>query len=164
MSDGRDSFADYRDILAGMGFQPSRRLGQNFLLDPSLHRVLVDAVAPGGDDVVLEVGPGLGFLTRELAGRARDLKLEVSLLHGQYLVIADGNPRRGWGVYVLDAATDRDMAIQVPAPLDEPQAADAAIGRIFPCTPFQGTTRRPAVSKFRSSRCGGYSLSPRQEA
>ena len=43
---GRDGFGVYRDLLASHGFRPSRRLGQNFLLDPTLHRVLVDAVAP----------------------------------------------------------------------------------------------------------------------
>ena len=74
---GRESFATYKELMASSGFRPSRRLGQNFLLDPSLHRVLVDAVDPGPDDLVLEIGPGLGFLTRELAGRTRVLAVEV---------------------------------------------------------------------------------------
>ncbi|MEE2888441.1 MAG: 16S rRNA (adenine(1518)-N(6)/adenine(1519)-N(6))-dimethyltransferase RsmA, partial [Planctomycetota bacterium] len=63
--------------MDSLQFKPSRRLGQNFLLDPSLHRVLVDAADPGPGDLVLEIGPGLGFLTRELAGRARTLAVEV---------------------------------------------------------------------------------------
>lgn len=67
----RDPFAAYRERLALLGFRPSRRLGQNFLLEPELHRVMADAAAVGADDVVLEIGAGLGFLTRELAGRAR---------------------------------------------------------------------------------------------
>lgn len=74
---GRDRFASYRELMDSLGFKPSRRLGQNFLLDPSLHRVLVEAVDPRPGDLVLEVGPGLGFLTRELAGRARVLAVEL---------------------------------------------------------------------------------------
>jgi 16S rRNA (adenine1518-N6/adenine1519-N6)-dimethyltransferase len=75
--EGRDSFATYKELLREYGFHPSRRLGQNFLLDASLHRVLVDTVRPTLDDLVIEVGPGLGFLTRELAGRCRVLAVEV---------------------------------------------------------------------------------------
>jgi 16S rRNA (adenine1518-N6/adenine1519-N6)-dimethyltransferase len=73
----RESFATYKELMRSYGFRPSRRLGQNFLLDASLHRVLVDAVNPGAGDLVLEIGPGLGFLTRELAGQTRVLAVEV---------------------------------------------------------------------------------------
>lgn len=63
--------------MDSLQFKPSRRLGQNFLLDASLHRVLVNAADPRPGDLVLEVGPGLGFLTRELSGRARILAVEL---------------------------------------------------------------------------------------
>jgi 16S rRNA (adenine1518-N6/adenine1519-N6)-dimethyltransferase len=75
---GRDPFAHYRAAMDAIGFKPSRTLGQNFLLDPSLHRAIADAAAPGPDDLVLEVGTGLGFLTRELAARAgRVVSVEI---------------------------------------------------------------------------------------
>lgn len=64
------SFQRLLQRMQQLGFQPSRRLGQNFLLDPTLHRVIAEAAGLGRTDVVLEVGPGLGFLTRELAQRA----------------------------------------------------------------------------------------------
>lgn len=67
---GRDAFHVYRDVLAAKGFRPSSSLGQNFLLDPSLHRFIADTAAPGPRDTVLEIGVGLGFLTRELLARA----------------------------------------------------------------------------------------------
>ena len=67
---GRAAFARYRDLMAAHGFRPSRRFGQNFLLEPALHRAIADAVEVGDQDLVVEVGPGLGFLTRELARRA----------------------------------------------------------------------------------------------
>jgi len=67
---GRAAFARYRELMAAHGFRPSRRFGQNFLLEPALHRAIADAVEVGPSDLVVEVGPGLGFLTRELARRA----------------------------------------------------------------------------------------------
>jgi 16S rRNA (adenine1518-N6/adenine1519-N6)-dimethyltransferase len=67
---GRDSFASYREALAAVGFRPSSSLGQNFLLDQSLHRFIAETAAPGPADTALEIGVGLGFLTRELACRA----------------------------------------------------------------------------------------------
>ena len=67
----RDSFARYREELDAMGFRPSSARGQNFLLDPTLHRYIAEAAAKSPEDVVLEIGVGLGFLTRELAVRSR---------------------------------------------------------------------------------------------
>jgi 16S rRNA (adenine1518-N6/adenine1519-N6)-dimethyltransferase len=52
-----------------------RALGQNFLIDPNLQRKIVDSLDPGPDDEVLEIGPGVGALTRHLAGRVRRLVL-----------------------------------------------------------------------------------------
>jgi len=66
----RDPFREYRARLAALGFRPSSTRGQNFLLDPTMHRWIADAAAPGPADAVLEIGVGLGFLTRELAARA----------------------------------------------------------------------------------------------
>lgn len=63
----RDSFADYRERLDALGFRPSSARGQNFLLDPTLHRVIAAAAESTERDLVLEIGVGLGFLTRELA-------------------------------------------------------------------------------------------------
>ncbi len=56
--------------MAAAGFEPRRRFGQNFLIDANLHRLIADTVSVGERDLVLEVGPGLGFLTRELCARA----------------------------------------------------------------------------------------------
>ena len=52
-----------------------RALGQNFLIDPNLQRKIVSALDPHPDDEVLEIGPGVGALTRHLAGRVRRLVL-----------------------------------------------------------------------------------------
>src|SRR5574337_505834 len=50
-----------------------KSLGQNFLKDPYYLRKIADAARIGPADQVLEIGPGLGHLTRELAARARTL-------------------------------------------------------------------------------------------
>jgi 16S rRNA (adenine1518-N6/adenine1519-N6)-dimethyltransferase len=60
-----------RDLLERHGLAADRSFGQNFLVDPSVLNAVVDAADVTGRDTVLEVGPGLGTLTRELAARAR---------------------------------------------------------------------------------------------
>lgn len=66
----RDPFSTFRARMEALGFRPSSVLGQNFLLDPSLHRFLADRAGATASDTVVEIGVGLGFLTRELAARA----------------------------------------------------------------------------------------------
>ena len=46
-----------------------RKLGQHFLIDPAILDRIVDALDPLPTDIVLEIGPGKGTLTRRLAGR-----------------------------------------------------------------------------------------------
>lgn len=57
-------------LLAEAGVEPNKRLGQNFLVDLNLMRLLVDNANIGNDDIVLEVGCGTGSLTQALAERA----------------------------------------------------------------------------------------------
>jgi 16S rRNA (adenine1518-N6/adenine1519-N6)-dimethyltransferase len=55
-----------------------RALGQHFLRDTGIARAIVDLVAPTTADLVVEIGPGEGALTQELARRAgRVVALEV---------------------------------------------------------------------------------------
>ena len=55
-----------------------RALGQHFLRDVGIARAIVDVVAPTKSDLVVEIGPGQGALTGELARRAgRVIALEV---------------------------------------------------------------------------------------
>ncbi len=88
----RDPFSLYRERLAAVGFRPSRRLGQNFLLQPELHRLIADAAEVTRDDIVLEIGAGLGFLTRELAPRAHRV-IAVEIDHRLFELLAEELPR-----------------------------------------------------------------------
>jgi 16S rRNA (adenine1518-N6/adenine1519-N6)-dimethyltransferase len=55
--------AEIRQLAAELGVRPSKTLGQNFVHDPNTVRRIVRAASLEPDDVVLEVGPGLGSLT-----------------------------------------------------------------------------------------------------
>jgi 16S rRNA (adenine1518-N6/adenine1519-N6)-dimethyltransferase len=59
-----------QELLAGAGVSPNRRLGQHFLVDLNLMRLLVDSAQMERRDVVLEVGAGTGSLTEALAEQA----------------------------------------------------------------------------------------------
>lgn len=52
---------------------PRKRLGQHFLTDPRILGRIVDALAPGPDETVVEIGPGRGAMTDLLRTRARDV-------------------------------------------------------------------------------------------
>ena len=74
----RPPWKSFRDALDDAGFHPSRRLGQNFLLDDNMARAIAaDAgIEPGR--FVLEIGPGCGFLSVHLvAAGARLLAVEI---------------------------------------------------------------------------------------
>jgi 16S rRNA (adenine1518-N6/adenine1519-N6)-dimethyltransferase len=57
---------DIRALAAELDLRPTKRLGQNFVHDANTVRRLVRRAGVGPDDVVLEVGPGLGSLTLPL--------------------------------------------------------------------------------------------------
>jgi len=58
-------------LLKRYGIRPDKRLGQNFLVDGMALRKIVDAAGLSGDETILEIGAGLGTLTRELASRSK---------------------------------------------------------------------------------------------
>ncbi len=65
--------AQIRAYAAELGLRPTKALGQNFLHDPNTIRRIVQAAQLAADDVVLEVGPGLGSLTLGLLGADVDV-------------------------------------------------------------------------------------------
>ncbi|MBI2453009.1 MAG: ribosomal RNA small subunit methyltransferase A, partial [Parcubacteria group bacterium] len=60
-----------RKTLHGQGLAPKKHFGQNFLVNMGVVAKMTAAADLSGADVVLEVGPGLGALTRELAWRVK---------------------------------------------------------------------------------------------
>ena len=60
-------------LLQEYGLRPKKKLGQNFLRDPAILNKIVDIAEVSENDTVLEIGPGLGSLTRHLAVSAKDV-------------------------------------------------------------------------------------------
>src|SRR5437868_10084652 len=56
-------------VLRDAGLRPRKRLGQNFLTDRTVPPRIVDAANVEPGDLIVEVGPGLGILTEEIASR-----------------------------------------------------------------------------------------------
>ena len=70
---GRPAWSVLRAALEERGFRPSRRLGQNFLLDENMLRAIVRDAQVGAGDFVLEIGPGCGTLSLHLLRAGVDL-------------------------------------------------------------------------------------------
>lgn len=70
--------AEIRELAAELDVTPTKKLGQNFLHDPNTVRMIVGAAELSPDDVVVEVGPGLGSLTLGLVDTvSRVVALEI---------------------------------------------------------------------------------------
>ena len=79
---------DIRRLAAAYDVRPTKRLGQNFVVDANTVRRIVRAADLQPDDVVVEVGPGLGSLTLGLLAEARRVvAVEIDP------VLADALPR-----------------------------------------------------------------------
>ena len=112
------------DLLARHGLEPSRALGQNFVADPNTIRRIVRLAGIDADSNVVEIGPGVGSLTTELAATgARVVTVEldrhllpvlaetveplgVRVVHGDALTI-------DWAD-VLDAASAWSLVANLP--------------------------------------------------
>ncbi len=101
--------------MKAFGIRPNRDLGQNFLIDSNLLEVISRAAELGPDDVVLEVGGGLGVLSEHLAERARhvhvvelDRRLEDALRDAT-------DPHPNISLHLADAVK-LDLVALEPAP------------------------------------------------
>ena len=101
--------------LRAFGVRPNRDLGQNFLVDSNLLDVIGRAAALSRDDVVLEIGGGLGVLSEYLAERVGhvhvveiDRRLEPALRDAL-------DPHANVTLHLADAL-ELDLAALTPAP------------------------------------------------
>jgi 16S rRNA (adenine1518-N6/adenine1519-N6)-dimethyltransferase len=78
-----------REICKLLEIKPARSKGQNFLINEKIYDDLVKAAAIQPHDIVLEIGPGLGFLTAKLAKAAkRVIAVELDDALAAYLQMA----------------------------------------------------------------------------
>jgi len=68
---------DVREIASRLGIKPTKRLGQNFVVEQGTVRQIAALAAPRPGDVILEVGPGLGSLTLALLEAAADMEARL---------------------------------------------------------------------------------------
>ena len=58
--------AELKPLLERLGIAPSKRLGQNFLVDDQFRAKILHEADPKPGQTILEIGPGLGAITRGL--------------------------------------------------------------------------------------------------
>ena len=63
--------AQIKELLKKYGLHPTKALGQNFLMDENILDKIIESAGVSAEDFVIEVGPGLGVLTKKLAKEAR---------------------------------------------------------------------------------------------
>ncbi|MCW2681877.1 MAG: Dimethyladenosine transferase [Frankiales bacterium] len=89
--------ADVRSLATRLDLRPTKTLGQNFVIDPNTVRRLVRTAGVGVEDVVVEVGPGLGSLTLgllEVATRVVAVEIDPTLAGELPATVADRLPER----------------------------------------------------------------------
>ena len=109
--------ADVRLLAAELDLRPTKQRGQNFVIDANTVRRIVRESGVGPDDVVVEVGPGLGSLTLALLEVARRVvAIEVDpLLAGRLpATVAELAPAQADRLEVVTA--DAMRVTEVPGP------------------------------------------------
>jgi 16S rRNA (adenine1518-N6/adenine1519-N6)-dimethyltransferase len=126
--------ATVRELAGRLGVRPSKRLGQNFVIEPGTVRRIAALAALDPADVVLEVGPGLGSLTLALleAGASHVVAVEIDRVLADELprTVAARAPRLAGRVTVInaDALSISEPDLREPVLLDgdaQPGAARA---------------------------------------
>ncbi len=114
--------ADVRRLAAEIGLRPTKQRGQNFVIDANTVRRIVRVARLHCDDVVVEVGPGLGSLTLGLladAGRVVAVEVDQTLAAALPSTLAAYAPELVDHVQVMhaDALTLTDVPGPVPTAL-----------------------------------------------
>ena len=95
-----------RRLATGLDLRPTKQRGQNFVTDPNTVRRIVSVAGVRHDDVVLEVGPGLGSLTLgllEAAARVVAVEIDPLLAGALPATVAEFAPGRADALSVVEA-------------------------------------------------------------
>ena len=102
--------------MRAFGVRPNRELGQNFLVDSNILDVIARAAELAPDDVVLEIGGGLGVLSEHLASRVAHVHV-VEIYRGLEPALRDAlDPFGERATLHLGDAMALDLAALRPAP------------------------------------------------
>jgi 16S rRNA (adenine1518-N6/adenine1519-N6)-dimethyltransferase len=111
--------AEVRRLAAELDLRPSKQRGQNFVIDGNTVRKIVRDSGIGPDDVVLEVGPGLGSLTLALLEVARHVvavEVDDRLASRLARTVTERAPELVEHLTVVEADALRLTALDGPAP------------------------------------------------
>lgn len=129
--------ADIRRIAAEEGITPTKKFGQNFVIDPGTVRRIVREAGVDAGDQVMEVGPGLGSLTLAILETGADLtavEIDPPLAQRLPQTIAEFMPN----------AANRFRVVNMDAlkvtPSQLPQLADAATFTLVANLPYNVAT------------------------
>jgi len=109
--------AEVRKLAAELDLRPTKKLGQNFVHDPNTVRRIVRAAELTPDDVVVEVGPGLGSLTLALlpaVAAVHAVEIDPVLAARLPATVADRAPTLADRLTVVGADAMRVAAAQLP--------------------------------------------------
>jgi 16S rRNA (adenine1518-N6/adenine1519-N6)-dimethyltransferase len=119
VSEGLLGPAEIRSLAASLGIRPTKTLGQNFLHDANTIRRIVRTADLAPDDVVLEVGPGLGSLTLGLlqaAARVVAVEIDPVLAAALPVTVGERLPEYADRLDVVQADALRVTDLPGPAP------------------------------------------------
>jgi 16S rRNA (adenine1518-N6/adenine1519-N6)-dimethyltransferase len=108
---------DIRGIAGRLGVRPTKRLGQNFVVEQGTVRRIAALAAPRDGDVVLEVGPGLGSLTLALleASAGSDARLiAVEIDHADDRAIGSSQARGHSDGRAAGRRRERGTGVELP--------------------------------------------------
>ncbi len=111
--------ADVRRLAERVGLRPTKTLGQNFVVDANTVRRIVRVSGVGPEDVVAEVGPGLGSLTLGLlhtVDHVTAVEIDETLANALPATVAQYAPEAAGRLDVVAADAMRVGSLPGPAP------------------------------------------------
>jgi 16S rRNA (adenine1518-N6/adenine1519-N6)-dimethyltransferase len=117
--DGLLGAADIRELADHLGVRPTKQKGQNFVIDGNTVRRIVRTAEVGPEDVVIEVGPGLGSLTLALlpeVSRVVAVEIDDVLAPALAATVADRRPDLVDRLEVVHADALRVASLPGPEP------------------------------------------------
>ncbi|NYG58650.1 16S rRNA (adenine1518-N6/adenine1519-N6)-dimethyltransferase [Nocardioides daedukensis] len=111
--------AEVRSLAAELDIRPTKQKGQNFVIDANTCRRIVRESGIGPEDVVLEIGPGLGSLTLAMLETARQVvavEIDDKLAAALPTTIQEYAPQQAASFHVIHADALRIDSLPDPQP------------------------------------------------
>jgi 16S rRNA (adenine1518-N6/adenine1519-N6)-dimethyltransferase len=131
------------DLSKQYNIIPARSKGQNFLISENIYKEIVEAADLKSDDIVLEVGPGLGFLTTKLAAKVKKV-ITVELDNKLAEILRADLVARG--IENVEVVNENILDFKIDNPHSPLYQGN---GKKIPLTPFIPPIRRASNGAFK---------------